>query len=117
MLHQGWGTRSAAPRELIMRHLSLNLLTSSATLLLLVALAVPAVRIVDSPPRRPSRLGDVPQGTPRAFGVYVDPWHVDDWARKVGGTPQLVAKFEAFSRARPIDNYPERGRAPAGSGA
>jgi mannan endo-1,4-beta-mannosidase len=41
----------------------------------------------------------------RVFGVYVDPWHVDDWARAVGAAPQAVAKFEAFSRDRTIDAY------------
>jgi glycosyl hydrolase family 26 len=39
------------------------------------------------------------------FGVYVDPWHVDDWARSIGAAPQAVAKFEAFSRNRTIDEY------------
>ena len=39
------------------------------------------------------------------FGVYVDPWHVDDWARAIGAAPQAIAKFEAFSRNRTLDEY------------
>jgi len=41
----------------------------------------------------------------RTFGVYVDPWNVDDWARQVGASPQLVAEFEAFSRNRVLDHH------------
>jgi glycosyl hydrolase family 26 len=87
-----------------MRRLSLNLLTSSATILLLGALTVPAIRIVAAPEESQ---GTVTQGTnaSRAFGVYVDPWHVDDWARKIGAAPQLVAKFQAFSRRPTIDRF------------
>jgi hypothetical protein len=36
------------------------------------------------------------------FGAYVDPWHVDDWARAVGAAPQAIATFEAFSRDRTL---------------
>jgi glycosyl hydrolase family 26 len=87
-----------------MRRLLLNLLTSSATLLLLGALTVPAFRVLTTTPGSPALVAEIPnQGRP--FGVYVDPWHVDDWARAVGEAPQLVAKFEAFSRRQPIDGY------------
>ena len=98
-----------------MRRLSLNLLTCSVTTALLVALALPG----QADPRRRPRVGgrrapvaDARASTPRrAFGVYVDPWHVDDWARNVGAAPQLVAKFEAFSRRpddRPLPRETER---------
>ena len=80
-----------------MRRLSLNLLTGSVAVALLVALALPArhvLRAADpAPPAAP---------TARTFGVFVDPWHVDDWARDIGAAPQMVAKFEAFSRRRPL---------------
>jgi hypothetical protein len=35
----------------------------------------------------------------------VDPWHVDDWARDIGAAPQMVAKFEAFSRRSPLGPF------------
>ena len=41
----------------------------------------------------------------RTFGVYVDPWNVDDWARDVGASPGLVAEFEAFSQNRVLDHH------------
>jgi hypothetical protein len=41
----------------------------------------------------------------RTFGVYVDPWHVDDWARAVGAAPQYVGRFEAFSRGQTVDGF------------
>jgi hypothetical protein len=44
------------------------------------------------------------------FGVYVDPWHVDDWARAIGAAPQAVAKFEAFSSNRTLAGYAEESR-------
>jgi hypothetical protein len=44
------------------------------------------------------------------LGAYVDPWHVDDWARDVGAAPQAVAKFEAFSRRRTLDHYAAESR-------
>jgi hypothetical protein len=87
-----------------MRSLSLNLLTSVATLALLVVLALPAAAVL--------RGGDDDRAAPaavttasRTFGVYVDPWHVDDWTRAVGARPQMVAKFEAFSRQRTVDAF------------
>jgi len=42
---------------------------------------------------------------PRTFGVYVDPWHVADWARSVGFAPAYVARFEAFSRNATLDSF------------
>jgi mannan endo-1,4-beta-mannosidase len=40
----------------------------------------------------------------RAFGVYVDPWHVDEW-RSIGLAPRYVARFEAFSRGATVDSF------------
>src|SRR3954454_4369303 len=84
-----------------MRLLLLNLLTASATVVVLGVLTLPAIaeheRLV-RPPTLP-----VPQA--RAFGVYIDPWHIDDWAASVGATPTIAAKFESFSRRRTIDNF------------
>jgi mannan endo-1,4-beta-mannosidase len=85
-----------------LRHLALNLLTGSATLILLGALALPAKHVLDAPDR-PANAGAI--WPKRAFGVYVDPWHVDDWARNVGAMPQMVAKFEAFSTQRTIADF------------
>jgi hypothetical protein len=85
-----------------MRRLSLNLLTCSATLLVLGALTLPAARILTAPDETSAE--PVPRHA-RTFGVYVDPWHTDDWARSVGAKPQIVAKFESFSRRRSIDPY------------
>jgi mannan endo-1,4-beta-mannosidase len=47
----------------------------------------------------------VPAAQARTFGVYVDPWHVADWARDVGAQPQFVARFEAFSRGATVDSF------------
>ena len=86
-----------------MRRLASTLLTSSATLVLLALLTLPASHILWAPD------GGVPAGaasTPaRTFGVYVDPWHLGAWAGAVGARPQMVAKFEAFSRRRNIDPF------------
>jgi hypothetical protein len=41
----------------------------------------------------------------RAFGVYVDPWHIDDWSANVGAQPTIAAKFEAFARKRDVLNF------------
>jgi hypothetical protein len=92
-----------------MKPLTLNLLTCSVTLVLLVALALPAKWTLDSvsdtlDPAPVSGPWPRPAADPRrVFGVYVDPWHVDDWARSVGVAPQMVAKFEAFSLHRTVD--------------
>jgi mannan endo-1,4-beta-mannosidase len=88
----------------------LNLVTSSATLALLAALALPAVSSLHGARERAVLAAEPASPRPaadprRAFGVYVDPWHLDDWARSVGAAPQLVAKFEAFSNRRTIDPW------------
>jgi mannan endo-1,4-beta-mannosidase len=93
-----------------MRLLTLNLLSGGATVLILFGLALPATRLLGRPhPRENSaatayRLpapssGDRPR---RVFGAYVDPWHVDDWARAVGAAPQAIGLFEAFARNRTL---------------
>src|SRR4051812_35681172 len=88
---------------------AINLLTCALTLALLVALALPARQAYRS--ARESTAPIVPDGPwprpasdpRRVFGAYIDPWHVDDWARSVGAAPQMVAKFEAFSlRQAPV---------------
>jgi hypothetical protein len=95
-----------------MKPLWLNLVTCSLTAVLLTALALPAKWTLDAAREAvpPTTLLDQPWPRPaaqprRAFGVYVDPWHVDDWARNVGAAPQLVAKFEAFSNQRTIGHW------------
>ena len=81
-----------------MRHLALNLLTASATVLLLAALTWPAVQVFN----RADEARAQPEPVGRWLGVAVDPWHVDEWSNAVGAKPQLIAKFEAFSRRRSI---------------
>jgi hypothetical protein len=88
----------------------LTLVTSSATLALLIALALPAASSLRAARQQSLAAAEAawprPAANPRrAFGVYVDPWHVDDWARSVGAAPQLVAKFEAFANGRTIDPW------------
>jgi mannan endo-1,4-beta-mannosidase len=86
-----------------MRRLASTLLTSTVTLVLLALLTLPASHILRAPP------DDVLAGTAappaRTFGVYVDPWHLREWADAVGAAPQMVAKFEAFSRRESIDGF------------
>jgi hypothetical protein len=41
----------------------------------------------------------------RTFGVYVDPWHLVDWTQHVGAAPDVVARFEAFSRQETLDSF------------
>jgi mannan endo-1,4-beta-mannosidase len=41
----------------------------------------------------------------RTFGTYVDPWHVVDWTERVGTMPDVLARFEAFSRQQPLDSF------------
>jgi mannan endo-1,4-beta-mannosidase len=84
-----------------LRALALNVTTISATALVLAALVLPAKGVLDAPP---ARIVGPPLGH-RLFGVYVDPWHLDDWTEKVGAEPQMVAKFEAFSRIRTADAF------------
>ena len=95
---------------------SLNLLTASATIALLAVLALPARQLFRAPsePARTTRAAaPLPRpavAPPRAFGVFVDPWHLDEWARDIGAAPQMVAKFEAFSRNRTVDEYAAESR-------
>src|SRR3954471_13482248 len=84
-----------------MRLLLLNLLTASATVVVLGVLTLPAIAVHDRLVRPPT----LPVADTRAFGVYIDPWHIDDWAAGVGATPTIAAKFESFSRRRTIDNF------------
>jgi mannan endo-1,4-beta-mannosidase len=97
-----------------MRLVTLNTLTCGLTLLLLGILALPARHALDRGSQ--ARAADalpryVPAPHPRrVFGVYVDPWHVDEWARAIGAAPEAIAKFEAFSRERTIDNYASESR-------
>ncbi len=93
-----------------MRLLTLNTLTCAVTLLLLVVLALPAKRTLDRGAQAAETVLPLPRYEPaenpdRVFGVYVDPWHVDDWARAIGAAPQATAKFESFSKQRTLDKY------------
>lgn len=81
--------------------LALNLLTVSVTVLVLGALVLPARHVLEAASRPPSVL-PLPE---RLFGVYVDPWHLDDWADKVGAVPSMLAKFEAFSNNRGLEKF------------
>ena len=99
-----------------MRLLALHLMTGGATLVILVLLAMPAKRAferggdAEAAPRASVPTADfTPSPHPRRVtGVYVDPWHVDDWARAIGAAPQAVAKFEAFSSRRPLSGYADQ---------
>jgi hypothetical protein len=81
------------------RPLALNLATASATLVLLTLLSLPAW------PVRSERVGRAAPSSGRLFGVYTDPWHLDEWSADVGLQPNLVAKFEAFARRRTPDEF------------
>ena len=81
------------------RQAGLQLLTGAATLALLAALTVPAVRtlrtvaeIADPGPVRAPVASAHPR---RVFGIYVDPWHAGDWARSVGAAPTARAQSPA----------------------
>jgi hypothetical protein len=84
-----------------MRHLSLNLLTLSLTVVVLALLTLPAIAVHERLVRPPS----LPVPATRAFAVYVDPWHIDEWAASVGAQPTIAAKFEAFSRKRTVERF------------
>ncbi len=90
-----------------MRHLALNLFSAGLATLLLGAITLVAVHNAARPVQsRGAAVVSAPRPlTARPFGVYVDPWHVDEWARSVGAEPQLLAKFEAFSNNRTIDGF------------
>src|SRR3954453_13065000 len=83
-----------------MARLSLNLLTASATLILLGFLTLPPLAV--HAPRE--HAGPSPAASPRgAFGVYVDQWHIQGWGVSVGAMPTMAAKFEGFwGRRTPI---------------
>jgi len=84
------------------RPFALNLATVSATLVLLAVLALPAW----TPHAREVAASGTPTpASGRLFGVYTDPWHLSDWSAQVGVRPNLVAKFEPFSRRRRIDPF------------
>src|SRR3954470_1765769 len=86
-----------------MRRLSLNLLTGSVTVLVLAALTLPAITVLNK------KRVLAPTPTPaRAFGVYVDPWHIDEWGASVGAAPTMAAKFEAFWLKRQITNFTDQ---------
>ena len=108
-----------------MRLFALNTITCGVTVLLLAVLALPAKRTLDRgrssaprphpPPTAASPITGL-EHPRRVFGVYVDPWHVDDWARAIGAAPQATAKFEAFSRTATLDEYAPRAGARASGG-
>ena len=85
-----------------MRPLPLNLATASATLVLLALLALPAWTRHGSSNASSTV---VAPATGRLFGVYTDPWHLDEWSAHVGVRPNLVAKFEAFARRRTPEKF------------
>jgi hypothetical protein len=84
-----------------MMRLSLNLLTVSVTVALLAVLTIPAMAVRGNGPARPV----LPVPKLRWFGLYVDPWHIDDWAANIGATPTIAAKFEAFSRRGDLQKF------------
>jgi mannan endo-1,4-beta-mannosidase len=84
-----------------MKRLSLNLLTGSVTALVLALLTLPAIAVRERAGRTPS----LPVPSIRAVGTYVDPWHIDDWSAKVGATPTIAAKFEAFWRRKTVTKF------------
>ncbi len=96
-----------------MRVLALHLMTGGATVLLLFLLALPAKRVLErhaeAQAAAPLRFAPAPDPR-RVFGVYVDPWHIDEWATAVGAAPQAVAKFQAFSSRRPLAGYLDESR-------
>jgi mannan endo-1,4-beta-mannosidase len=98
----------------VMRLAVVNTVTCAATLVLLAVLALPAKQTLEAG-REAAAAAVLPRYEPardprRVFGVYVDPWHVDDWSRAIGAAPQAVAKFEAFARDRTVDNYAAESR-------
>jgi hypothetical protein len=98
-----------------MRQLALHVMTGSATVLLLALLALPAKQAFERGGEPPGVRASAPALEPashprRVFGVYVDPWHVDEWAHAIGATPQAVAKFQSFSSGRSLAGYTAESR-------
>jgi mannan endo-1,4-beta-mannosidase len=46
-----------------------------------------------------------PASAARSFGVYTDPSQLLAWSQQVGAAPTLVARFEAFSQKRTLDDW------------
>src|SRR3954468_20547113 len=73
----------------VVKPFALNLMTCALTVVLLVALALPARQAYrgareSSAPSVPDAPWPRPASDPRrVFGAYIDPWHLDDWARSV----------------------------------
>src|SRR3954451_5221812 len=89
------------------RQLVLQLLTGAATVALLAALTMPALRtlrtVADTAiPAEPARAPAPAPHRRRIFGISVDPWHAGDWSRAIGAAPQALGTFEAFSRGRTL---------------
>ena len=107
-----------------MRQLALHLMTGGATLLILVLLALPAKQALErrEPARRRSQAHRATRSRRRehprrVFGVYVDPWHVDDWARAVGASAaggREVRGVLQRAHARRLRRGEPRARASAG---
>src|SRR5829696_7506218 len=102
-----------APTRL--RQAVLQLLTAVATVTLLAALTVPAVRalraVAEATVGKPARVvTPAPAARPlRLFGVYVDPWHVDDWSRGVGAAPQALGHLRGVLAPPDAATLPGRG--------
>jgi len=91
-----------------MRLLS-NLLSSGLTIALLGVLTLPAWHAWTASSATGPKAAPAPAAA-RTLGVYVDPWHVAEWASAVGATPGMVAKFEAFSRDRTVSAFLDEAR-------
>jgi mannan endo-1,4-beta-mannosidase len=94
----------------VTRLVALHGMTVTATVVLLVVLALPARWVLERPASGRTVAGlDVPfapvAAPRRVFGVYVDPWHVDEWGAAVGAAPQAVAKFAAFGSPQHLRAY------------
>jgi hypothetical protein len=82
-----------------------NLLTSVVTLIILAALTLPAMGVLRDEGDGAAAATVAPHPATRTFGVYIDPWHLQDWAQAIGAAPQMAAKFEAFSRNRTLGPF------------
>jgi len=98
-----------------MRQFCLHVPSGGATLLILGVLALPGLRVLEADGDAAARLepaaAPAPASDPRrVFGVYVDPWHLDEWGAAIGAAPQAVAKFQAFSSERALDGFARESR-------